>query len=120
MEAGKKSASDTGRDESLLFRAVLVYGLGISFLSMTIGLVLAAFNPGAPIVPLSLSDLITGLDQLQPSAWLNLGVFLLLATPMARVAVSAVVFVLVRDNLYCALTTAVFLILLVSFRLGVH
>jgi uncharacterized membrane protein len=52
------------------------------------------------------------LTALEPAAIAQLGLLTLLATPVARVAVSVVAFALERDRLYAAITTAVLLILL--------
>ena len=48
----------------------------------------------------------------------NLGLLLLIATPVARVAASIVLFARDRDYLYVAITTTVLLLLLLSFMLG--
>jgi uncharacterized membrane protein len=54
------------------------------------------------------------LGVLEPLAIAQLGLLVLLATPIARVAVSVVAFALERDRLYAAITLAVLLILLAS------
>lgn len=47
-----------------------------------------------------------------------LGLILLIATPVARVAFAIVAFALQRDRLYTAITTLVLLLLVVSFASG--
>jgi uncharacterized membrane protein len=59
-------------------------------------------------------DLPARLAALEPASIVQLGLLTLLATPVARVAVSALAFALERDRLYAAITTAVLLILLAS------
>lgn len=68
--------------------------------------------------PHTLAAVGQGLAHGQPVAIIALGLLLLLATPVARVAVSIVAFALERDWLYVAITTVVLIILLVSFFLG--
>jgi uncharacterized membrane protein len=50
----------------------------------------------------------------QGRGWIQLGLLLLIATPIARVASSIVGFALERDRLYVAFTLTVFVILLYS------
>ncbi len=47
-----------------------------------------------------------------------LGLLLLIATPVSRIAVSIVTFAIERDWRYVAITTTVLLILIISFTLG--
>jgi uncharacterized membrane protein len=68
--------------------------------------------------PSSLRAVMEGVAQGHGQAVVMLGVILLIATPVARVAVSIVIFVIERDRLYAAITTAVLLLLLLSFLLG--
>jgi uncharacterized membrane protein len=60
------------------------------------------------------SDLPARLTALEPAAIVQLGLLALLATPVARVAVSAVAFALDHDRLYVAITLAVLVVLLAS------
>jgi uncharacterized membrane protein len=59
-------------------------------------------------------DLPARLTALEPAAIVQLGLLTLLATPVARVAVSVVAFALERDRLYVAITLAVLVVLLAS------
>ena len=54
----------------------------------------------------------------EPAALIQLGVLLLIATPVARVAVMAVGFVLERDRLYLAISLAVLGVLLAGLLHG--
>jgi uncharacterized membrane protein len=60
------------------------------------------------------SNLPARLAALEPAAISQLGLLVLLATPVARVTASVVGFLLEGDRLYAAITLAVLLILLTS------
>jgi len=49
---------------------------------------------------------------------ITLGLLLLIATPVMRVALSIIIFLIERDLLYIGITTIVFVILLISFAVG--
>jgi uncharacterized membrane protein len=68
--------------------------------------------------PSSLAAVGTGLVHGDPLAIVALGLLLLLATPVIRVAVSVVAFALEHDRQYVLITLLVLFILLVSFFLG--
>lgn len=68
--------------------------------------------------PRTAAWLLQGLRHAQGEAVLVLGLLLLIATPVLRVAVSILGFALERDRRYVAITIAVLLMLLVSFALG--
>lgn len=61
-----------------------------------------------------------GLLQQRGQAIVMLGLLLLIATPVMRVAASIFIFARERDRLYVAITTLVLLLLLTSFFLGAH
>jgi uncharacterized membrane protein len=60
------------------------------------------------------SDLATSLSRLQPIAIAQLGLLVLVATPVVRVLASLIGFALEGDRLYAAITLGVLTILLVS------
>jgi len=68
--------------------------------------------------PHTLSDVLKGLRDLQGQAVVALGLLLLIATPVLRVAVSIVAFVQQGDRLFTLITAVVLGILLLSFALG--
>jgi uncharacterized membrane protein len=74
-------------------------------------------DPAAPIDATDFSDLSARLRELQPLAVVQLGLLVLIATPVVRVAVSVIGFALERDRLYVAITLAVLAILLASLFL---
>lgn len=59
-----------------------------------------------------------GLIALKPYAIILTGLFILILTPVFRVGVSILVFIKEKDYLYVKITSAVFVILIISFLLG--
>jgi len=76
-----------------------------------------AYNPstvphdGIDVNP---SDLLHGLAALSPFSWIELGVIVLIATPVCRVLVSVFLFAAERDRLYVLITAVVLALLLFS------
>ena len=68
--------------------------------------------------PHTLAAVFSGLALGDPIAIIALGLLLLLATPVVRVAVSIFAFALERDWRYVAITALVLAILIASFLLG--
>jgi uncharacterized membrane protein len=68
--------------------------------------------------PHTIGDVLRGVARGRGQAVIMLGLLLLIATPLARVALSIGIFAVARDRLYVAITTAVLLLLLVSFAAG--
>jgi len=68
--------------------------------------------------PNTLSSVIGGLREGSGQAIVMAGLLILIATPVARVALSVIIFIIERDRWYIALTATVFTILLVSFAIG--
>ena len=62
----------------------------------------------------SLAGTLQGIAEGHPESLIQLGLMLLIATPVARVAVSLVSFSIERDWLYVGITAVVLLVLLVS------
>ena len=74
-------------------------------------------HPGAAF-PHTVAETESGLRELRGQAFVSLGLLLLILTPVVRVGVSVLVFVLQKDRLYTLITATVFAILLLSFVLG--
>ena len=70
--------------------------------------------------PNHLIGVIEGVRQLRGQAIVMAGLLLLIATPIARVALSIVAFIIERDHLYTAITATVLVILLVGFAIGLE
>jgi uncharacterized membrane protein len=69
---------------------------------------------GEPESLKSPSDIFYGVLSMNARAIIQLGLLLLIATPVARVAFSAVAFAIEPDHMYVVITLIVFLILLYS------
>jgi uncharacterized membrane protein len=62
-----------------------------------------------------LSDMGHGIATGDPATIIQLGILLLIATPVARVAFALLAFAIERDKLYVAVSLTVLLVLLLSF-----
>ena len=74
-------------------------------------------SPGAAF-PHTLREVVSGLLSGRGQAVVVVGLLMLIATPIMRVAVSIVGFALQRDRAFVVITSAVLAVLLVSFLLG--
>ena len=74
-------------------------------------------TPGAAF-PRTLAEVATGLAAFCGQAIVVLGLVVLIATPVLRVAISVLVFLEDRDLPFVCITTTVLLILIASFLLG--
>lgn len=110
----------------LVISNVLRWGVFISAFIMFLGLgdfylqylTRPSFSALSHPYPHDLAALGTGLTRLDPAAIMVLGLLLLLATPVLRVAVSIVAFGLERDWRYVGITALVLFILVMSFLFG--
>ena len=73
--------------------------------------------PPTTAAPTSFDQLLEGLVQLRPIAITQLGLLVLIATPVVRVGVSVIGFAREHDLIYVAITVAVLLLLLASLFL---
>lgn len=74
---------------------------------------------GPPVALRSLGGILAGAAALDPAAIVQLGLVLLVATPVARVALTLVAFAFQRDRLYVAMTALVLALLLAGLVFGV-
>jgi uncharacterized membrane protein len=74
---------------------------------------------GEPPELRSVGGILRGAAALHPDAIVQLGLVLLIATPVARVAMSLVAFVLQRDRVYVVVTTIVLAVLIFSLTGGI-
>jgi len=109
---------------------VLRYGVVLSGMIVilgTIGLILSsgtsetapflAYNPGTVPhdgIDVSPAGLLHGLVTFSAFSWIELGVIVLIATPVSRVLISVFLFAAERDRLYVLITAVVLAILLFS------
>ncbi len=103
---------------------ILQGGVIASSVLIVLGLCLLPTRPGGLSAqrvlafPHTLSEIWAGLLILRPQAIIVIGLLVLIATPVVRVAVSVVAFALERDRLYVVITLFVLAILVCSFLLG--
>jgi len=74
-------------------------------------------TPGT-VFPHTLIDVFRGARHLHGQALVMIGLFLLIATPVLRVAVSIFAFVYQRDRAFVVITSIVLILLIASFVLG--
>jgi uncharacterized membrane protein len=96
----------------LLSVAVIVTGMVVTFVHHP-----ETFHSQRP-VPHAIHDVVHGVREGSGQAIVMAGLLLLIATPVARVAFSIVIFAIERDWLYTVITSGVLLLLLVSFVTG--
>ncbi len=65
-----------------------------------------------------LSETMRGLVRLEGRSVITVGLLILIATPVLRVALSVVLFAVQRDRAFAVITAAVLALLLISFLLG--
>lgn len=68
--------------------------------------------------PHTISDVMAGVATFRGTAIATLGLLLLIATPVTRVAISIFAFIYQRDRTFVAITAVVLMLLLLSFLLG--
>ena len=110
------------RSGVVLSLAIVVAGLALSFAHhpdyWTSHSMLKQITTPGRVVPHSIRDVVRGVAELRGEAVIALGLLLLIATPVLRVAVSIAVFLLDRDWVFVAITTFVLAMLILSFFLG--
>ncbi len=101
-----------------LIRAVVLSSAAIILIGLIMYLITGVSgydNNEYPTNPLLiLSDIMT----LKPYAIMLTGLFILILTPVLRVGVSIILFIKEKDKLYVAITSFVFIVLIISFILG--
>ncbi len=104
---------------------VLLGGVIVSAAVIVLGLLLELLQPNKfasqklQLFPQTFEQVWAGLLVLRPQAVITLGLLLLIATPMVRVAVSVVAFVVERDQKFVVITLVVLFMLLFSiFYIG--
>lgn len=133
MSQSTPAGQPNGYDESasLIISWLLIIGVALSALLLAVGMGLLVVSGGtgyhqslAPSLilgrqgevrfPHTFSEVFQGAAAAKPFAVIELGALLLIATPVARVAASAVLFLLGKDYLYTLITLTVLAILLTS------
>lgn len=119
----KEPASQSNSMDAELFISYsLRFGVYLSAAVIAIGLILLFFSgsSGYPVdvFPTSVAALWLGIVLFKASAIITLGLLLLIATPVFRVAASVLLFLVEKDHLYTIITLFVLAILLISFMIG--
>jgi uncharacterized membrane protein len=98
----------------LLSVGIIAIGMAITFLGHP------DYFSSRPVMrmPSTIGEVIAGVHLGSGLAIMMAGLLVLIATPVARVALSIVIFVIARDRLYTAITVAVFVILMIAFAVG--
>jgi uncharacterized membrane protein len=129
--AGLRGAGDL-RAIDLAIGAVMRWGVVLSAAIIVLGIVFyvtvagprvillspPGVPPGVRTNPDSLAAVLRELSSRQPAAVTDLGLLLLIATPVLSVAIATVAFGLERDWLYAGIGLIVFAMLMISFALG--
>ena len=98
---------------------VLTAGIGLTVGLLVAGLVLSiAQGQGLPTRIVPLADLPPLLADLDPAAYLSLGIVVLIATPFVRVGGTIVAFARRRDRRYVLITVVVLAVMCLSVVLG--
>lgn len=121
MTSTETDVSDAKRELAVnIIGWTLQAGVIISAAVILLGLILLPFRPGGfsaqrlLTFPQNLGAVWSGLLTLQPQAVITLGLLLLIATPVMRVAVSTAVFLVEKDRKFVIITLLVLAILLFS------
>ena len=92
---------------------VLVTGMVLSFSIMTIGLVMYALDPTEGTT-LSLDKILDGIAQGSPIAVIDLGIVILIATPLVRVMAAGLTFGMERDYRFVGISVFVLAMILIA------
>lgn len=99
-------------------RFVLVWGMVLSVSVMVIGLLLYAASPdGHEEVDLSLQAIAQGIMELNPIAVIDLGIVMLIATPLTRVLTALAVFIIDREARFIVVSLIVLAVIAVAILL---
>ena len=104
-----------------VFAAAAVVAVGAIAFLIQHGRTLAnyrVFTPG-PSTQRTVTGILRGVRALDSRSIVQLGLVMLILTPIARVALTLVAFIIQRDRLYVLITTIVLALLLYSLIVGV-
>ena len=110
------------KEEMLKIERSIVYilriGVIVSAVIILIGMLLLFFQPTNDQVPTDLWLIFQGVLKLNGEAFIMLGLFCLILTPVLRVVVSIVAFAKEKDYLYVIITLIVLVILIIGMTFG--
>ena len=99
---------------------ILKLGTYLSGSILVLGFILLIFSPSKTSATLfSFSELFSEIFKLNPYAFINLGVLILIFTPVLRVIVAIISFLLEKDKKYIWISSGVLLILIGSIIISV-
>lgn len=97
---------------------VLRGGVVLAVVLIAIGLFLGLLNPDAlPRRPADPGSILSGLLQMSPVGFIALGVIVMMLTPVIRVLLSVMAYLIERDPMYVLITAIVFVNLMVGIVL---
>ena len=100
-------------------RGILSWGIVAAVVCMAIGLVLGVLDAeGLPTRVVPVGEVLSGLAAFDPAAYLSLGLLVLIATPLVRVAASLVAFARLHERRYVLVTGIVLAVMCVSVVVG--
>lgn len=110
----------------MLSCAITLIG-GIFYLYQQGG-ILPEYSPTSEILPFkgveqnlrSISAILQGIMVLDGASIIQFGVIVLIATPVIRVAISAIAFLIEKDYMYVIITLIVLVIIIANMLLGLH
>ena len=97
---------------------ILRIGVIVSAVIILIGMLLLFLKPANDQVPTDLWLIFQGVLKLNGEAFIMLGLFCLILTPVLRVVVSIVAFAKEKDYLYVIITLIVLVILIIGMTFG--
>jgi uncharacterized membrane protein len=119
--SGKADNAELLKVEGMVSKCLLV-GVILSAAIILTGLLMyiVTGNSGYPgsSYPVSLAEVFSGAVKFKPYAIILSGLFILILTPVFRVAVSVIAFWKERDYLYMIITLIVLAILITGFSIG--
>ena len=101
-----------------ILRAGVIISSAVIILGLLMFIISGHSGYSGSVYPHKVNEIIQGLIQLKPFAWLMTGLFLLILTPVLRVVASIFAFIQERDRMYVIITTIVLLILIVAIAVG--
>jgi uncharacterized membrane protein len=105
-------------DVNKFVAAVLSTGVLLSLVLLIWGGILMLTHPGPHTAPGSIGHVLTGFIHLNPVATVNLGLLVLLLTPVARVIAAMLAFAIEKDRRYAIISFIVLAILAASPFIG--
>jgi uncharacterized membrane protein len=100
-------------------RTVLLVGMFLSVTVMIIGLIMFAFSEGTwEAIPLSLTQIFEGILHGNPIAVIDLGILLLIATPLTRVMAALVIFTINKETRFILVAVMVLVVVGIAIVVG--